>query len=627
MIGTEMLFEDCTIRHFNMSNTSAAINLHSSNPVIRHCLFLENAGAAIGGGANIQNSPQILYNEFISNGTANTNRPQINLGPGATDTLKIIGNYIEGEFEMAGGIAVANLMSVGHTTALVRDNVVVNNRYGYAGMGSQITSIVQNNHFIDNNIQGQPMLGGSGLNFMGGITNTAIIRGNVITGNLWGITIQNNARPNLGEEDNELTGFNVIEENGNSGSIYGLYNNTPEAIFAQFNHWGTGDEGEAAGYIIDQDDDPSLGPVTYLPMWVPENLMYSFVLEAQHNDDLDEDVHAIIDQEEQTISLSVPAGTDLSAVIPTIHLSTYATVDPGSGQTVDLTEALTFTVTSRHGEERSYMATAGTEGPELFTVTFLAEIHLSGFDPGQHYIVLTGTMTDWGEPGTDPELEMELTSEDPLVYSKTFQLEEGPYEYKYFSDLIGEGWHGGEWHGEPNRAVEVTSDSVWNDLVQGWNYSTVHFHVTDTGGQEIQQAVITFGGETYDPGHYIIEWIPYDTYEYVVEKDGYHSVEGEVEASGYTNVEVVMSPDDVGIVDSKNIFFRVYPNPADEWLFVESVEPLVEVGLFDLLGQKVYTAKVGHHSWQIDCSPFVAGIYFLQITTSCSKETRRVILR
>ncbi len=46
------------------------------------------------------------------------------------------------ETDMAGGIAVANLMSAGHTVALIEDNYVVDNRYGYAGIGSQMTSII-----------------------------------------------------------------------------------------------------------------------------------------------------------------------------------------------------------------------------------------------------------------------------------------------------------------------------------------------------------------------------------------------------------------------------------------------------------------------------------------------------
>ncbi len=633
LIGTNMLFEHCTIRHFNMSNTSAAINLHTSHPVIRHSLFLENAGAAIGGGANVQNSPQILYNEFIHNGTANTNRPQINLGPGAADTLKIVGNHIEGEYDMAGGIAVANLMSVGHTIALVKDNMVVNNRYGYAGMGSQITSIVHDNHFIDNNIQGQPMLGGSGLNFMGGITNTAHVRGNVIKGNLWGITIQNNARPNLGEEDNDLTGFNVIEANENSGSTFGLYNNTPEAIFAQFNYWGTDDEEEAAGYIVDQADDPSLGPVTYLPIWIPENLVESLVLEAQYNEGLDEDVHATIDQEEQTVHLLLPAGTDATALVPTITLSAFAMVDPPSGEPMDLSAPQEFVVTALHGEERTYTVTAEEAGPDVFQVNFHVDLsgaldyELYGFDPDTHHIFLTGDMSDWAEPGSDPALVMEMIDQDPLTYGITFDLEAGIYDYKYFSDLIGEGWYGGEWVGDPHRQVEVSSHmTVEDSFGSGWEMYKLEFVILDPAGNQIPDATVHLDGITNETGHYVF-WVKLGEYDYWVQKDGFHTAEGTVEVSFHMNLEVVLTPSDTQVAEAVTTDVRVYPNPASDWIILESDHDILGVALFDLLGQQVYTAEIGGRRHMVDCSRLENGLYFLQITTLRGKETRRVILQ
>ncbi|TVR42458.1 MAG: T9SS C-terminal target domain-containing protein [Bacteroidia bacterium] len=623
LIGTHMLFENCTIRYFDMSNTSAAINLHGSNPVIQNCLFLENAGSAIGSGANVQASPQILYNEFISNGTANTNRPQINLGPSAADTLKIIGNYIEGEYTMAGGIAVANLMSVGHTLALIKDNYVVNNRYGYAGLGSQITSIIQNNHFIDNNIQGEPMLGGSGLNFMGGTTNQAFIKNNIIKGNLWGVTIQNNARPNLGQDGNELTGYNVIENNINTGTIYGLYNNTPESIFAQHNYWGTDDPDVAAGYIVDQDDDPSLGPVTFLPIWEPENLVESFVLEADHNDQLDEDVYGTIDQDEQTIHILLPSGVSTDGLIPTLQLSDYAVADPPGGQAVDLTEPLVYTITAFHGEERTYTVTAETEGPELFTVTFNVLFEVFGFDPDDYYVVITGTMTDWAEPGTDPELEMEKISDDPLIYSKTFLLEEGTYEYKYFSDFFGEGWDGGEWPGDPHRVIEVTGDMTVEDLVYDPGHYNVYFEILDDLGEPIHDAVIKLGTETNDPGDYTFNYVTAGLYAYMVEKASYYTIEDSIQVTGHTFLTVTLYPDDTGLSSKEKTSIYVFPNPAVTHVAVESNLPVKGIRIFDLPGRVIYESNPPEiFTYSIDCRGFKPGLYFMQVFTTGGMEIR-----
>jgi hypothetical protein len=90
---------------------------------------------------------------------------------------------------------------------------------------------------------------------------------------------------------------------------------------------------------------------------------------------------------------------------------------------------------------------------------------LEGFDPETHTIKITGDMVEWAEPGTNPEAQvMEKVSDDPLVYRKTFHLSAGTYEYKFFSDLIGDGWDGGEWPGGDNRVVQVTGDMTVSDL-------------------------------------------------------------------------------------------------------------------------------------------------------------------
>ncbi len=637
LVDTDMVFENCTIRYFDMSNTSAAINLHSSHPVIKDCLFLENAGAAIGSGANIQTSPQILNNQFIRNGTANTNRPQINMGPGGADTLRIIGNHIEGEHDMAGGIAVANLMSVGHTVALIEDNYVVDNRYGYAGMGSQITSIIRHNHFIDNNIQGQPNLGGSGLNFMGGATNQAYVKNNIIRGNLWGVTIQNNAQPNLGEDGNELAGYNVIEDNENTGTVFGLYNNTPEAIYAQHNYWGTDDDDEAAGYIVDQDDDPSLGPVTFLPLWVPENRIESFVVEAQHNEGLDQDIEGAIDHDEGLIHLELPASADVTSIIPTLHKSAFAISEPASGEPVNLSEPFDYVVTAFHGEERVYTVHAEVEAPELFTVVFYVSLEdaiefgqLEGFDPGEHHIFITGDMTGWAEPGTDDELVMEYAGNDIMEYSKTFELEEGEYEYKYFSDFLGEGWAGGEWDGDPNREISVSGDmDVYDNFgpvdIPGPATTTVSFEISDDTGNTIPDAEITFDGIAYDPGVYQIPDIQaFQYYDYKVEHDMYHTVEGEVYVYPDIVVEITMEPDDVQVTTPDELTLEVFPNPVRELLNIESADRIEELRLVNLLGETTYSVAPGSMQYQLDVSSVKAGTYLLLVLTDEGIVTRKI---
>ena len=72
-------------------------------------------------------------------------------------------------------------------------------------------------------------------------------------------------------------------------------------------------------------------------------------------------VAAVINEQEGTISLTVPAGTDLTRIKPTIEISEYATVSPASGEQVDLSGKVRYTVTSQSGVTATYTVTARTE--------------------------------------------------------------------------------------------------------------------------------------------------------------------------------------------------------------------------------------------------------------------------
>jgi parallel beta-helix repeat protein len=218
--------------------------------------------------ANSGSSPTVTGNIVYHNNTANENMPQLNFGTTSESAeLQIIDNVIEGFYDNVGGIAVSTLAG-GSVLCKIQGNIISNSRYGIAVYGNNISSEIRDNIISDNNIQNDPMLGGSGINFWGDTTNISLVTGNEISGNLWGVTIQNKARPNLGQlgEDTVNIGNNLIYDNGNEGIIYALYNNTPEDIFAENNYWGTFDLDTVEIYIFHQPDDQSLGFVDYLPI-------------------------------------------------------------------------------------------------------------------------------------------------------------------------------------------------------------------------------------------------------------------------------------------------------------------------------------------------------------------------
>ena len=268
ILDSNPLIDQCTFRYNcggNSSTTVPAINLFRSNAVISNCKIYRNYKVAIGGGANIANAPQILNNEIYENNIANGNVPQINLGQSGSGTTVIRGNTIRGLYTNAGGIAT---LPIGTLSIVIENNIIKNNRYGIALASANTTAVIRNNIIDSNNIQGNPNLGGSGINFNGNATIVALVSKNTIRGNLWGITIQGTAKPVMGDlsiPDTNYIGLNSIYNNGNNDSTYDLYNNTPDSIKAENNWWGTGDPGTIELHIFHKPDNPSLGFVDYVP--------------------------------------------------------------------------------------------------------------------------------------------------------------------------------------------------------------------------------------------------------------------------------------------------------------------------------------------------------------------------
>lgn len=269
MLDCNILIDNCTIRHNRLSSSfaSSAIHFFRSNSIISNCKIYRNRRSAIGSGSNIASSPQILDNLIYENNTDNANVPQINFGATGTAPMIIRGNTIIGSSIMCGGISFLPVGTI--PMVIIENNVIKKNRYGIAIAGGNSSFYINNNIIDSNNIQGVPNLGGSGINFNGTASQKSIVARNIIRGNLWGITIQGTAKPNMGDlqsADTSDIGLNEIYNNGNSGSVFDLYNNTPDSIKAENNYWGTGNADSVESHIFHKADSSTLGFVDYLPL-------------------------------------------------------------------------------------------------------------------------------------------------------------------------------------------------------------------------------------------------------------------------------------------------------------------------------------------------------------------------
>lgn len=260
--------------HIAGTTTSAALTFSTGNPLINNSTFTNNVIPAFGSGANIESAPTFSNNYLENNNTANTNRPQINMGPSGNDTIRIVNNIIKGNpmLTMVGGISASSLLG-NNNRVIIDNNIISDNRYGITVAGATSSGYIRGNVIEDNNTQNNPALGGSGISLNASGTSAImniIASDNVIRRNLWGITLIGQARINLGSDDPAAfnPGNNVFADNGNGGNTYALFNNTPHPVSAIHNCWTEGSAPTAASVenvINHQVDDAALGLVTFTP--------------------------------------------------------------------------------------------------------------------------------------------------------------------------------------------------------------------------------------------------------------------------------------------------------------------------------------------------------------------------
>ncbi len=135
-------------------------------------------------------------------------------------------------------------------------------------------------------------------------------------------------------------------------------------------------------------------------------------------------------------------------------------------------------------------------GPALHPVTFsvdMTDVPYIYFNPEEDQVFLAGSMTEWDEPGANPENQLMTPSDDNAsIYTLTLELEEGDYSYKYF---INTGWEGGEWPGEPNREMSVTEEMVISDIfaMGDWEYASLQIIHNSAGGAPLPVDVYANG--------------------------------------------------------------------------------------------------------------------------------------
>jgi hypothetical protein len=73
---------------------------------------------------------------------------------------------------------------------------------------------------------------------------------------------------------------------------------------------------------------------------------------------------------------------------------------------------------------------------------------------------------------------------------------------------------------------------------------------------------------------------------------------------------------------------KIYPNPAKNWLNIESEVEIRIIRIFNLLGEEILTLEIGNSDHQVDVSRLQSGIYYVMVDTDKQEvKTKIVIIR
>ncbi len=287
-----MNVSNCTFLNHN-GTASGALFLGGSGASfnVTNCEFQNCQKAAIGGAANYFCPLVVEDCVFRKNSQANNNIPQLNLT--ASENITIRNCVLEGDstLTMAGGIGIANWYGTEGLNACIEGCEITNSRYGITTMGV-MNVLIRNNVISNNKFEVNPNNGGSGISLYDPYyKQVAIITGNTIEKNLWGITVIGCGSVNLGKTEVDIEsadynpGGNIFRDNGNQGVLYDLFNNSANDVYAQGNFWNVPvqDSVNIETVVYHKNDDPSLGEVIFMPAGDTEGISAPTSDDKQHS--------------------------------------------------------------------------------------------------------------------------------------------------------------------------------------------------------------------------------------------------------------------------------------------------------------------------------------------------------
>lgn len=177
----------------------------------------------------------------------------------------------------------------------------------------------------------------------------------------------------------------------------------------------------------------------------------------------------------------------------------------------------------------------------------------------------------------------------------------------------------------PQGCSSSSYESVWYTLTPEYT-GTYHFEFTrvtgsayytiyDTGNcASVQENYVNGISSCYNSAYKPIDVVAGNTYLILVH------------ASSAAEFEFFVYPDaTLGMENSNFESFRLYPNPVNDVLNLESQEVINSVAIYNIMGQQVQYAKPEVSDAEINISDLKSGVYFIKVSINNKEKTFKIL--
>ena len=384
---------------------------------------------------------------------------------------------------------------------------------------------------------------------------------------------------------------------------------------------GTGNVTFYGAFMITNNDNTSSGDTTKtnsLP--VSENLSTKEITSFRFNG-LNPPVVGTIDQNAQTIELTVPYGTNVTNLVPTIaHIG--ASVNPPSGTASNFSSPQNYTVTAQNGSTKTYTVTVTVE---LNNSKDITSFKFSGINPE-----VTGTIN-------------ENTQTIDLVVPDGTDL----------TNLVPTIVHTGDGINPPSGvANDFSSPQDYTVTAENGTIKTYTVNVTEAGDSK---NITSFKFSDLNPevigvidqvAQTIELIIPYGTNATNLVPTIVHTGDSINPPSGvandfsspqtYTvtalNSSIKVYTVTVNIASSINEMelnnaFEIYPNPVSDKVFVKQAthSKIAHITIINKNGKVVKSFNISEKIHSFDVEDLVPGIYFIKAETEKGSSVKKIV--